>query len=653
LLRTKIILIVVMTIAATRLVDLGHDAAQIRGAELQRLMQAEERGLAVAANLLETAFPGIEVSYAPDGRVIEIRARIIPLFQDHALIDRVGQTTGAAVAVLELDEASGRFLRRSTNERTVDGARALGTGLGPESPVHAAALRGEAFEGRAEVLGREHLTVYHPIRAMQGGEVIGLLQVGVDASLLGQAVRGVVWQRLLETVVLIGVTVGVLWFLLSRLLAGLGRLERATRQLAEGDRATELPEQAREDEVGHIARGLEALRTSLAAAESANAAAIEAEKTAKRELEQMLTELELEVGSVVEAVSQGDFSCRIDKRFAYPELQALAQAVETLSDRMAGFVNDIGQTLAAMAHGDLTCKMPDSYDGAFGAVARDTNDALLRLGRILAGVRVAIEASLATVAKIEEATRELAERTESQAAALEETAATMEEMAASVRSNAGALAEADEAAQSARGRTRSGGDAAASAVAAVGRIAENSGRIGEILSVIESIAFQTNLLALNAAVEAARAGDAGKGFAVVAAEVRNLAQRSAEAAKDIAVLIEGARGSVEQGVEQVRLTGQTLAQIEDEIERLTERVSNVTVAGREQAMGIEEVNRAVTSLDQMTQETATLTETSAGHAGELKLEMSRLAEIVTTLRLATRAGEVAEWEAEFAPRGAG
>jgi methyl-accepting chemotaxis protein len=521
-----------------------------------------------------------------------------------------------------------------------DGTRAVGTELGLQSPVHAVVSRGETYRGEAVILGHDYQTIYMPIVSfLDPTEVIGLLYVGVDRSALGALVRDVMLEKAIETLAVVLAVGGLIWLMLSRILGGLGRIDRATAALAAGDRSTEIPEQDRDDEVGQIARGLESLRANLAAAEAASAEAIAAQTAAREDLARMLAELELEVASVVQAVSQGDFTCRISRHFDAPELQALAQAVSALRDRMQDFVGDIGRTLKAMAEGDLTKAMPEGYAGAYGAVAQDANETLGRLGALLADVRWAIEDGLQSVAQIDQAARDLSERAEAQAAALEETAATMEQMAASVRSNAGALTEAESAALSARETTRGGATAASSAVESVGRIAESSGRIGDILGVIDSIAFQTNLLALNAAVEAARAGDAGKGFAVVAAEVGNLARRSSQAAKDIAGLIASSQSSVKDGVDMVRGAGAALERIEEEIDHLASRVANVSMAGREQAQGIDEVNRAVASLDQMTQENAGLTESAATHAGQLNREMARLSQLVAGLRIAQRHGE--------------
>jgi methyl-accepting chemotaxis protein len=427
------------------------------------------------------------------------------------------------------------------------------------------------------------------------------------------------------------VLVLALWVALGVALKGLDRLQRVTRELAGGSRSVTIPDQERRDEIGQVARGLEALRQNVATAEVAQAHALEEAETARQNQAQMLGKLEREVSGVVQAVGQGDLSRTVQTHFDQPELQSLADAVNSLRDRIQSFTSDIGETLRAMAGGDLTREMPRVYSGAFERIAEDANETLDKLSAVLGDVIAAVEDTQAVVGRIEKVSIDLGTRVEEQASALQETAATMEEMAASVRTNAASLSEAEAAAVSARDTTKAGGSAASAAVEAVGRIADSSSQIAEILKVIDSIAFQTNLLALNAAVEAARAGDAGKGFAVVANEVGNLARQSSEAARDISALVTKNQSSVEEGVEMVRGAGDALSKIDDEIDRLSQRVTGVSLAGREQATGIQEVNRAVSSLDQMTQENAGLTESAAAEVNTVNREMSRLLMSVSRL----------------------
>jgi methyl-accepting chemotaxis protein len=250
------------------------------------------------------------------------------------------------------------------------------------------------------------------------------------------------------------------------------------------------------------------------------------------------------------------------------------------------------------------------------------------VGRIAAAVATMAERVRGTVMEIERATREvtnasdeisasttnLSQRTEEQAASLEETSAAMEEIAATVHKNAENAEAVHQAASAAHAIAEHGGGIAGKAVKAMARIEDSSRKIGDIIGVIDEIARQTNLLALNAAVEAARAGEAGRGFAVVAAEVRSLAQRSSQAAKDIAQLISTSGGEVKDGVRLVDQAGAALTEIIDSVKAVADTVSDIASASREQSVGIEQVNKALTQIDDVTQQNAALVEENAATA---------------------------------------
>jgi methyl-accepting chemotaxis protein len=273
--------------------------------------------------------------------------------------------------------------------------------------------------------------------------------------------------------------------------------------------------------------------------------------------------------------------------------------------------------------------------GAIGQIAEGRLDVDMshttqrdEVGRIAAAVAAMAERVRTTVVEIERATREvtnasdeisasttnLSQRTEEQAASLEETSASMEEIAATVHKNAENAAAVHQAASTTHAIAGRGGEIAGKAVKAMARIEESSRKIGDIIGVIDEIARQTNLLALNAAVEAARAGEAGRGFAVVAAEVRSLAQRSSQAAKDIAQLITTSTGQVKDGVQLVDQAGAALTEIIGSVKSVADTVSDIASASREQSVGIEQVNKALTQIDDVTQQNAALVEENAATA---------------------------------------
>jgi methyl-accepting chemotaxis protein len=228
---------------------------------------------------------------------------------------------------------------------------------------------------------------------------------------------------------------------------------------------------------------------------------------------------------------------------------------------------------------------------------------------------------------------DLSQRTQEQAAALEETASSMEEMTATVKQNSDNARQADLLAGSARTHAERGGEVMTSAVNAMRDINTSSRKIADIISVIDEIAFQTNLLALNAAVEAARAGEQGRGFAVVASEVRNLAQRSASAAKEIKSLIEDSVDKVRTGSELVDQSGKALSEIMDSIKKVSEIVAEMAAASEEQATGIEQVNTAVTQMDETTQQNAALVEEAAAAAKSMEQQAQEVVAQVSFFRV--------------------
>jgi methyl-accepting chemotaxis protein len=282
-------------------------------------------------------------------------------------------------------------------------------------------------------------------------------------------------------------------------------------------------------------------------------------------------------------------------------------------------VQQTEQVVAAAKSNDLTQRIP--LAGKSGDIAKLCEGVNGLLDTVV-GVVSDIKSSAAEVAnaasEISTSTTDLSQRTEEQAASLEETSASMEEISATVKKNAENAQQANQFTSSTRGVADRGGEVVAQAVSAMSRIAESSGKISDIISVIDEIARQTNLLALNAAVEAARAGEAGRGFAVVASEVRSLAQRSSQAAKDIKDLITSSSSQVKEGVDLVNKAGASLSEIVDSIKKVAEIVSDIAAASAEQSTGIDQVNTALTQMDEVTQQNSALVEENAATAKTLE-----------------------------------
>jgi methyl-accepting chemotaxis protein len=321
--------------------------------------------------------------------------------------------------------------------------------------------------------------------------------------------------------------------------------------------------------------------------------------------------VEAEVDRMVRAAADGNFEFRIDLDGKTGFMRSLAEGMNRLSDTTVTTIAEVGDKLGALAEGDLTARIERPYSGTFEDLRLKLNRTCERLAAIVETVVIGAVEVKNAAAEITGGTNDLAKRTEQQATSLEETAASMEQIAATIRQNAANAAEASKLASSAEYTATAGGAVVERAVAAMGRIEGSAQKISEIVGVIDDIAFQTNLLALNAAVEAARAGDAGRGFAVVASEVRSLAQRSSEAARDIKALIAESGSQVEDGVRLVNDAGASLAAIVGSAKSVADIVAEIAAANREQAAGVEEINRAVSRMDGMTHQNSALVEENA------------------------------------------
>ncbi len=303
-----------------------------------------------------------------------------------------------------------------------------------------------------------------------------------------------------------------------------------------------------------------------------------------------------------------------------------------------------GQHFDRIAGGDLTQRVQVNSRNEIGvlyAALRRMQDSLTRT---VAVVRQGVDEINMGSREIYAGNTDLSSRTEQQAAALQQTAASMEELASTVRQNTDNAVEADRLAKGASAVAARGGEAVTAVVSTMTEISDSSRQMADIVNVIDGIAFQTNILALNAAVEAARAGEQGKGFAVVAGEVRSLAQRSAQAAREIKELIEESLAKVEAGARQAQQAGDVMKEVVGSVEGVTTIMGEISSASHEQSEGIEQVNRAVAEMDGVTQQNASLVEEAAAAAGSLQEQASRLAEAVSVFKI--NSTEIIETEPE-------
>jgi methyl-accepting chemotaxis protein len=368
-------------------------------------------------------------------------------------------------------------------------------------------------------------------------------------------------------------------------------------RLARGDYAALINGVERRDEIGAMARALEVLKAA---------------GLAKERLE-------------TEAETQRSLT---DK-----ERRQNEEARELKAKAQAEMANAVGVGLDNLAHGNLTFRLQNAFAAEYENLRADYNAAMAKLQDTMTTVINRADGLRGGSSEITQSSDDLARRTEQQAASLEETAAALDQITATVKKTAEGAVQARGVVETAKTDAERSAAIVRDAVGAMGKIEESSLQIGQIIGVIDEIAFQTNLLALNAGVEAARAGDAGKGFAVVASEVRALAQRSAEAAKEIKALISASTQHVAQGVDLVGQTGKALKRIATQVAQINGVVGEIAASAQEQATGLQEVNAAVNQMDQVTQQNAAMVEEATAAAHSLREETDALTNLIGQFKI--------------------
>ncbi len=343
--------------------------------------------------------------------------------------------------------------------------------------------------------------------------------------------------------------------------------------------------------------------------------------------------VEREIEDIITGANEGDFGKRLNMEGKEGFFRNLAEGLNQLLETASSGLNAVAEVLTALARGDLTQTMSGDYHGTFGQLKDDTNTTVERLREVVGRIKEATEAINTAAKEIAAGNQDLSSRTEEQASSLEETASSMEQLNATVKQNAESARQANQLAGSSNEIATRGGQMVKQVVDTMSGIQASSKKIADIVGVIDSIAFQTNILALNAAVEAARAGEQGRGFAVVATEVRNLAQRSATAAKEIKALIAESVDKVEGGAQLVNEAGNTMDEVVTSFQQVARLVVDISNASREQSSGIEQVTQAVSQMDEVTQQNAALVEEAAAAAESLEEQASGLVQAVGMFKL--------------------
>jgi methyl-accepting chemotaxis protein len=465
------------------------------------------------------------------------------------------------------------------------------------------------------------------------GDVRGVLEV--TSVIENQLANG----RALSNLIIIGAVViglallAVLLVVTRSVTAPLRKLSGQMGALAQGRTDAEVTGTSRTDEIGDMARtvlvfrdaAVEKVRLETEAEEQRRQAEGERERNAAAQAK----------ATEERAAAQAEASDAQARAAAVQAKAADERAAEqaSLAEEQTRVVGLLAEGLRKLADGDLTFRLNDGFTHAYRQIKDDFNAAIDQLQETISAIALSTREVTAASAEISTSTTDLSQRTEEQAAGLEQTSSSMEQIAATVRKNAENAQQANAFTSGAQKVADRGGDVVANAVQAMSRIEDSSRKISDIIGVIDEIARQTNLLALNAAVEAARAGDAGRGFAVVASEVRSLAQRSSQAAKDIKDLITNSNGQVKEGVALVNHAGKALSEIVAEIKKVAVIVGDIAHASAEQATGLDQVNKALGQMDEVTQQNSALVEENAATAKNLERQANAMSERVATFQL--------------------
>ncbi len=543
---------------------------------------------------------------------------------DFTAPDAFTRVTGGVATVFV--RSGDDFVRVSTSLKNEKGERALGTYLGKQHPAYAMLLNGETYVGRATLFGKPYMTKYQPI--MQGKDVIGLLFVGADIS---------DWMATLRASIE-GTRVGDTGFMYA--VDAKDGPGQGTLIIHPAKQGTRLLEQS-DATAAAFAKDLFAAKSGTHQAPW-NTRDLNASGASDRI-------------AVFTHAKEWDWIIVADARRS--ELDALARQTTLLmfGGGIASAVvlavvlyvlarrivlkplAELGHNVTRIASGDLSQPVTSHGNDEIARLAAKVGDLQQRLHESIAAIGRSSEAVHVAATEIAAGNRDLSQRTEEQASSLEETASSMEQLSSTVKQNVDSARQASELASSASEIAVKGGAVVGDVVHTMGAISESSKKIADIIGVIDGIAFQTNILALNAAVEAARAGEQGRGFAVVAGEVRNLAQRSAGAAKEIKALIEDSVGKVDSGAKLVDQAGQTMEEVVSSIKRVTDIMAEITAASQEQSSGIEQVNQAVTQMDQVTQQNAAVVEEAAAAAESMQQQAHQLADAVAVFKLGAHA----------------
>jgi len=547
-----------------------------------------------------------------------MRDGILPINGDTAAVDRFAEQVAGGTATV-FAKVGDDFERITTSVKKENGDRATGTRLGKQHPGYAALMAGKPYVGRAVLFGKPFVTVYEPARD-EKGNVIGIFYIGLNVSAVQERLADMVGHSPLYE------TGGV--------------------YVIDPQKAKNAPTL-----VFHPTLAGKNLADVLGDAAPAWMARVEAGESDLTDVPSVMSpgSSDARFAAVVPIPSTNwyavaEVSTPEAMASTWRKLMVLATAIcigsalmifglVTLMRRISVPLTHLRARAEVIGAGDLTQSLATDRQDEVGTIQNAIERMRIQLADALSTVRGASDNIAMASGEVAAGTSDLSQRTEQTASHLQRAASAMEELTGTVRQTAESASTANQLSRAASDAAGRGGDVVSQVVTNMTQIADASRRIADIIGVIDGIAFQTNILALNAAVEAARAGEQGRGFAVVAGEVRTLAGRSAEAAREIKALIGTSVERVENGSRLVQDAGSSMNEIVDSVRRVSDIIDEISTAAAEQRAGIEQVNDTVLELDQMTQQNAALVEESSAAAESLRDQAGKLQQVVTAFKV--------------------